>query len=293
MPQAVHLSRILLFPIKSLDPVEVPAATVTEGGTLRFDREWAMFDGEGKVVNGKRLDRVHLVRAQYDMPGSGDAPLRVTLSSAATSAPRLAVHTLDDAGADGIAAWLSAFLGMPIQLRRNTLHGFPDDLEASGPTLVSSASLHTVADWFTCSGATVGPAFGFDADEARLRFRTNLEIAATPGTGPELPAFWEDRLFAAPGEFVSFRIGAVEFTGSNPCQRCAVPGRDSRTGEATPRFSRLFSDHRKATLPAWSNPQRFNHFYRFAVNTRITPGQAGQVLRQGDALELAGADAES
>jgi hypothetical protein len=43
---------------------------------------------------------------------------------------------------------------------------------------------------------------------------------------------------------------------------------------------------RKEHLPAWANAERFNHFYRFAVNTSIAPAEAGKRLRVGDALAV-------
>jgi len=41
---------------------------------------------------------------------------------------------------------------------------------------------------------------------------------------------------------------------------------------------------RRQHLPQWANVQRFNHFYRFAVNTSIPESEAGKCLRAGDVL---------
>jgi len=43
---------------------------------------------------------------------------------------------------------------------------------------------------------------------------------------------------------------------------------------------------RREKLPEWSNAQRFNHYYRFAVNTSITESEAGKWLRIGDPVVL-------
>jgi MOSC domain-containing protein len=43
---------------------------------------------------------------------------------------------------------------------------------------------------------------------------------------------------------------------------------------------------RQEQLPGWANAQRFNHFYRFAVNTSIPPAETGKYLRVGDALQF-------
>jgi len=116
-------------------------------------------------------------------------------------------------------------------------------------------------------------------EEARRRFRANLEVG---GTEP----FWEDRLYDEPGSVVRFRVGDVIFEGTNPCRRCVVPSRSSTTGEVTPGFAKTFADHRRATLPAWANATRFDHFYRFAVNTRLA--NDGGVIRVGDKVEILG-----
>ncbi|MEZ0300244.1 MAG: MOSC domain-containing protein [Candidatus Methylacidiphilales bacterium] len=274
----VYLARILLYPIKSLDPVDVQEAVITEGGTLRYDREWAIYDAKGKVFNAKRDARLHLIRALYQ----GDGGSYGAINAVRLSAPGQAETTMSLVDSQAIAGWLSSFLNEPVELRRDTLTGFPDDLEASGPTIVSCASLRAMTEWFPpLPEDPYAPGLGFGEGEARRRFRTNLEL-----DGDGLPAFWEDRLFGNAGEEVAFRIGAVDFRGRNPCQRCAVPGRDSQTGELTPRFTKVFSDQRRATLPEWANKARFNHFYRFAVNTLVCPGQEGSVLRRGDELMI-------
>jgi uncharacterized protein len=114
---------------------------------------------------------------------------------------------------------------------------------------------------------------------ARRRFRSNLEVA---GVEP----FWEDRLFGAPDELHPFRIGGVSFLGHNPCQRCVVPSRDPENGtQFLPSFQKTFIALRKKRLPTWANSERFNHFYRFAVNTSIPVSEAGKILRVGDTID--------
>ncbi len=149
--------------------------------------------------------------------------------------------------------------------------GFPDDLESPGPTVVSTATLRTVAGWFA----------GLNEDEVRRRFRANLEIDAE---GNDLPPFWEDRLCGPAGQATRFRVGDVVFSGTNPCQRCIVPTRDAATGDAWPRFAKAFAQAREVSLPAWAERSRFDHFYRLAVNTRLAG--AGGRIRVGDAVEV-------
>jgi hypothetical protein len=146
--------------------------------------------------------------------------------------------------------------------------GFPDDTASPGPTVISTATLQTVAGWY-----------GISLDETRRRFRTNLEIDG-------VPAFWEDQLFSESGEPVTFQIGDVILQGINPCQRCIVPTRDSQTGEILRGFQTRFVQQRAETLPSGTARSRFNHFYRLAVNTRIPPASSPQALTVGDAVSL-------
>ncbi len=158
---------------------------------------------------------------------------------------------------------------MPTYLRRKSAGGFPDDKNAPGPTIIGQATLEEVHSWYS----------GLELAELRVRFRANLEIA-------DAPAFWEDRLFGNPDETARFQIGDVMLEGTNPCQRCIVPTRDSRTGELNSDFSPIFRARRQQTLPPWANAARFNHFYRLAVNTRVPASETGKSLRLGDEVRL-------
>ena len=123
--------------------------------------------------------------------------------------------------------------------------------------------------WYTSSQISL--------EQIRRRFRTNLEIADTE-------PFWEDHLFAKAGETVPFKIGDVQFLGTNPCQRCPVPTRDPFTGQVYPEFQKIFIRQREATLPANIERSRFNHFYRLALNTRIPLTEASKILKIDDSV---------
>jgi uncharacterized protein YcbX len=104
-----------------------------------------------------------------------------------------------------------------------------------------------------------------------------------------VPAFWEDHLFGAAGELKPFQIGEVGLLGHNPCQRCAVPVRDPDRGDPIPNFQKTFMEFRRKNLPPWSNAERFNHYYRFAINTSVPPSEAGKMVQVGDTIRVAGA----
>ena len=71
-----------------------------------------------------------------------------------------------------------------------------------------------------------------------------------------------------------------------PCQRCIVPTKNSYTGEITPNFQQQFIKKREETLPSWSNPSQFNHFYRVSVNTKVTKLQQEISLNIGDQVQI-------
>lgn len=256
-----HLARILLFPVKAMEPVQVEQARVLRSGALEHDRVLALFDADGKFVNGKRVPAVHRLRAAYD------PPLRTIHLRFPESGREGTFHLDRDRGS--LHEWLCEHFGFPVFVKENPAAGWPDDTDAPGPTLIGAPTLRTVAGWFP----------GLSVEQMRVRFRTNLEIE-----GPE--PFWEDRLYGPPGAPVRFRIGDVVIEGMNPCQRCAVPPRDPATGEPYPDFANLFRANRERTLPPWANRSRFNHFYRLAINTRIPSAQAGKLLRVGDEVEI-------
>ena len=259
-----RLANIRLHPIKSLDPVYVDVARINPSGGLEHDRAWALYSVEGRWVNGKRTAAIHGIRANFAKDLS-----TVTLS-APTDSRNLAARTFAFPGAQEDAAeWLSVFFERKI-LVRHSIHGFPDDTVANGPTIVSTASLQAVSDWFP----------GVTLEEARLRFRTTLEIDG-------VPAFWEDQLFGENRqEIVRFNIGEVAFEGSNPCGRCPVPPRNPFTGEVLIGFQKRLSELREATLPSWAPRGAFEDFYRFTTNTRVAPSETGKLLYIGDPLTL-------
>ncbi|MHB8606736.1 MAG: MOSC domain-containing protein [Candidatus Acidiferrales bacterium] len=261
---APRLANIRLHPIKALDPVSVEGARVGPNGGLELDRVWALYSADGRWVNGKRTAAMQLIRAAYAPDISS---VTLTVPGDRRDIPAMTFAFPGDS--DGAAEWFSMYFEQAIQVRY-AREGFPDDGLASGPTIVSTSSLETVCEWFP----------GMTLEEARRRFRTTLEIEGAP-------AFWEDHLFAeSETAVVRFKIGDVAFEGSNPCARCPVPSRDSRTGATNDGFQKSFTELRRAQLPAWAPADRFDHFYRLATNTRIPGVESGKLLRLGDLLLL-------
>jgi uncharacterized protein YcbX len=256
------VSRITIYPIKSLDGIDVESAQVLANGALENDRRFALVDADGKYVNGKRTTAVHHIRAKFNLEH-----MTVRFNDTAHSNNPVEFSLLDEVVQAG--EWLSNAVGITCRLTENATTGFPDDTDSPGPTLVSTATLSEVAGWFP----------GLSLDETRPRFRANLEIA---GVEP----FWEDRLIGPTGTAIPFHIGDIRWLGMNPCQRCVVPTRGALTAATISGFQKTFAHNREQHLPTWAPRERFNHFYRLAVNTKLASGQSPTQLHRGDTLSI-------
>ncbi len=256
----VYLSKILIFPIKSFDPLEVEEVKITPGGSLENDRRFAFFrKSDGKIISRKWETKLYRIRTNYDLK-KGEVVFNYE-----------GVEKGFKFSQKGeIEKFISDILGYEVELKEDTFRGFPDDLEAYGPTVVTRSTIREVASWFN-----------LPEGEMRLRLRTNLELG-----GENLPPFWEDRLYGKKGEVVWFKIGEVKIGGVNPCRRCPIPARDPFTGKSLENFRSRFAELREKTLPPWAERSRFDTFYRLTVNTVIPQSEAGKVLKVGDLLSF-------
>ncbi|MEI7780422.1 MAG: MOSC N-terminal beta barrel domain-containing protein [Planctomycetota bacterium] len=277
------LDLITLYPVKSLDGLAVHSARVRPSGALENDRRWRLVDMEGRVVNAKRTPLFHVIRAEFALD---ERLVTLCVAPAAIAAAAIpGINRLQNLARDsfhlvpgekGPCGWLSEALGVGVLLEERPDGGFPDDRDAPGPTLISTASLAEVARWF-----------GFDLAEARRRFRANLEIGGCD-------AFWEDALASParpdlnpsladlPGDLPAdpyahlpppepreFSIGEARFRATGVCKRCVVPSRDGTTGAVTAHFRDAFEARRGRGLRGDVDATGWNHLYRLAINTRL------------------------
>lgn len=260
-----HVARICIYPIKSLDGVEVIQALVLQSGALEYDRQFAIVDEQGKFVNAKRHAKIHLLRSIFDLENK---MLLLHIQGSDTEENLNYFHL--EWEIQELEAWLSEFFDFTVKLQKNLKMGFPDDTVSPGPTIVSTATLREVASWYS----------DLNEDDIRRRMRTTIEIDG-------VPAFWEDKLFSESDNPINFKIGNLQFVGVNPCQRCIVLTRDAVTAEVNSSFQKTFINKRRETLPEWVNKSRFNHYYKLAVNTRLANEQSGnQVIKVDDEITL-------
>ena len=202
-------------------------------------------------------------------------------------------------GRDGPCEWLSEVLAEKVFLQERIDGGFPDDRDATGPTIISTESLVEVASWF-----------GLTLNEARRRFRMNLELSSDENekglaSQESIPAsafpFWEDAL-ACPGsidamenpesEYLadvapvspkSFWLGSVGMCTRGICRRCVVPSRDSLTGVVFEDFQASFEARRSHLLPVNVNARNWRDYFCLGLNTSIETISENK-LKIGDQL---------
>jgi uncharacterized protein YcbX len=259
--EAGTISRINVYPIKSFPGVAVSSSHVLDSGAVKWDRRLALVEPSGEFVNLKRMPELHEIRADFDLAVPS---VRIWTGHSVTART---FHLDDDR--ESLGDYLTCLLNCQVGVVDDPRSGFPDGTDAGGPTIVSAATLQTVADLFP----------EMSIEQARWRFRTNIEVEG-------VPAFWEDRLFAGKRKQLPFQIGGVTFGGVKPCQRCSVPSRHPVTGERIQAFATIYAALRKAMFPAWTNLKRFDHYYRLATNTVLLDQGDEGVIRTGDSITL-------
>ncbi len=253
------LDRLRVYPVKALDGIDVEAASLTPGGTLARDREFALFDGDGDVVNGKRTAAVHDLETSFD-PASDE------LVVDAPGSKRARFDLGRESGRAGATRWFGAYFDVDVTLRRDRSLGYVDR-RTMGPSVIATATLEAVAGWFE----------DLTVDGVRRRMRANLEVG---GVEP----FWEDRFVGT--DAPAFEVGGIRFEGVTPCGRCVVPERDPNSGERTPDFRERFVEKREETFPGWADEAAFDHFYSLMTITRVRKADRDGTLSVGDAVSV-------
>lgn len=146
----LHVSRLWVYPVKSLGGVSVDEVAITRAGSFALDREWLVTDPDGHMVWQGELPRMALLSVALcdaSLPGGGALRIAgpngdgVSVPLDHDGAPVVAtqygqVFASTDAGPDA-AAFLSDALERPVRLVRvgaaahgwtghNPVHAFTD-----------------------------------------------------------------------------------------------------------------------------------------------------------------------
>ena len=257
------ISRITIYPVKSLDGISLNKARVVKGGCLDHDREYAIADEQGKFIIGKTDPLIYLLRSSVDFPNE-------TISFWQEDEKEWNTFHLQYNRIE-IDTYLSRFFNKAVRLQQNKEGRFQDIPDIGGVTVLSTASLESVGGWFN----------NMDPEETRKRFRATIEISG-------VPAFWEDQLFLKEGTAIEFKLGGCTLFGMQPRARCVVPTHHPQTGEVIHAFPKIFAHHRKNTLPFWSKLEEYGHNYYFSVDCLIPPTEIGKWIAIGDPLKIVG-----
>jgi len=199
------ISKIRIYPIKSLGYVDVLDAEIGVHA-LKYDRQFAMVDENGRYFNGKRNSKVNLLQTEYDLINK-----TVNFTEKPNGKQRQFELRKDNAELDRS---LSKVFETELKLKENLNGKFLDIPLQSSVTVISEASLKYLQKEMDT----------YALESMRLRFRSNIELSG-------IDAFWEERLFLNPGFGMRFKIGNVTMIGIDPRARCNVPPQDPDTGE--------------------------------------------------------------
>lgn len=255
-----YIKRIRIYPVKSLDPIEVQEAEIGIR-SLKNDRAFAMLAEDGRFVNGKRTGLVNTLKAEYDLE-------QMTIKLGKRSESSRSVFELKENNEE-LNAYLSDYFDMKVFLLHRTKGELMDIPGASSVTIVTEASLESLQIDLKQKSL----------EDLRLRFRTNIEMG---GVDP----YWEENLFNSPGVGMRFKLGNVDMIGISPRARCNVPPRDPHTGETDKAFVKKMILSRERNLPENSKIKMYGSAYHLTVNTYVPETEKGKKIRVGDKIEI-------
>ena len=255
-----NISHIRIYPIKSLDGIELQSVEVGVRSLLH-DREFAMLAADGRFVNGKRTGRVNQLQANFDLSN-----YQVSFSERGRS-DQTSFHLINDR--EKIGTWLSDFFGLTITFLHNREGRLMDVPDKSCVTLLSTESLEYLSKNMT----------SYTISDLRQRFRATLEIA-------EVSPFWEEKLAGRDGRPVHFRVGDVRIAGIKLRARCNVPPQDLMTGDLDKSFVKKMIAARDKNVPDWSMVRELPSLYHLTVDCFIPDTEKGKFINVGDQVEI-------
>lgn len=273
---------LFIYPVKSCRGIAVERATIGPRG-FRWDREWMLVDGRGRMQTQRAEPRLALVETALPaealnegdwgaklpadtalhLSAPGMEPLQVPLTPAG---PRPVVDqvsvwkwggsALDEGPVP--AAWFSRYLQKPVRLVRfrSATEVWPTDPAYAPPgfhisftdgypfMVATAASLRALNDALLPGGT---PPLPID------RFRPNLVL-----DGAGLRAFEEDL-------WHTFRVGGCTFQGVKPRARCKITTTDQRTAEVGREPLQVLRTFRAGQILAPAKPEMRNEVF-FAMN---------------------------
>jgi uncharacterized protein YcbX len=245
----MELTRVRLYPVKSLAGLDVRSARVEPWG-LAADRRWAVIDEKGATVTAR--ERNVMLSLQVEpladggllLGGAASDPLRVDVPADAEPVEVKVSRQGTALPAGGEAdEWLSSRIGQPVRLvwqpdptvramsgERGGIDGDRVTLADAGPLLLTTeASLAALNAW-TDEGAP---------ELDMLRFRPNVVVDGDPDE-----PFAED-------DWAFVTLGDVRFRVAGGCDRCMMTGIDPFTLQRGLEPIRTLSKYRRRDGKTW------------------------------------------
>ena len=254
------LSKIRIYPIKSLDPVELSSVKIGKRSLLG-DRRFAILYKDGKFVNGKATGMVNLLQTSFD-----ETLEHVTFNIRGSNEKM--IFNLNNE-TEQIELFLSNYFNTKVNLIKNEDGRLLDIPDQSSVTVVAYETMLHLAETLDDS-----------IDTLRLRFRANLEFS-------NVPPYWEEMMANYDSDKgVFFRIGDVKMIGISLRARCNVPPRNPFTGETDKTFIKRMIESREENVPSWSQIKKVESFYHLTVDTFIPDSETGKEIKIGDHVQL-------
>ncbi len=256
-----YVASIHIYPIKALDGIAVSQGNILASGALKGDRSFVICDEQGEFVNSQRHNGAYFLRLSFNISNN-----IVGLKIQGTE-QEIFFHI--DRERPRIESWLTSYFGFPVKLVENLLTGFPNNIAAPGPTIISTETIAEVASWFprVC------------VSEMRQHLRANIEIG-------DVPPFWEDQLFAANDEMVCLQIGKVTLEAINPSQQSILSTPNCFREEVYPNFQEIFTAKRNQTMADSARRSPLSHLSQLNINTRLPDRSSGRIVQVGDEVKV-------
>ncbi len=236
------LSKINIFPVKSLDGYSPPSAIVEKRG-LQYDRRWMMTDLDGMFMTLRNNGRMALLKAIVE-----NNILTIFEKENPQNQIKVSVfneNTVEERNPEAIGKgvieteiWNDRVLSTIVSKEANAFLSDFLQKKCQLVTMPSSTKRHVDAQYNT-GNDIVSFADGYPfliIGEASLQDLNDRIIERHPPNAPlSMRRFRTNFVFSggAPFEedtFKNFKIGDMDFIGVKPCARCVLPNRDPDSG---------------------------------------------------------------
>lgn len=234
-----HISRLYIYPVKSLGGIALTGAQVTARG-LQHDRLWMLVDQNNRFMSQRTTPAMALFKLSLTSDGvevlHSSTQDSLLIPFAPQTHDQLTVTIWDDTCtgilvSDAADAWFSQKLGSNCRL----VFMDDDSLRLVDPRYAGPEHITSFADAYPMlliSEASLQDLNSRLTEKVDFdRFRPNIVIS---GTEP----YHEDQM-------AHFAISDIHFRGVKPCARCVMVGVNQQTAEVYPEPLKTLSSYRR------------------------------------------------